>query len=155
GSRRVGRVSPIAATGAAVELPAERSRRRPARTVWSVILLIIGAALLAIGIALGLVTPLALFIAFFGGLFSFTGIALGAHLIMPPLLRLSGRALGSGPSGRLAAANAVRFPERSARSTIGLVIGVTLVTMFAVALASYETMTLQAFENDPALREEL
>ena len=155
GSRRVGRVSPIAATGAAVELPAERSRRRPARTVWAVILLIIGAALLAIGIALGLVTPLALFIAFFGGLFSFTGIALGAHLIMPPLLRLSGRALGSGPSGRLAAANAVRFPERSARSTIGLVIGVTLVTMFAVALASYETMTLQAFENDPALREEL
>ncbi|EYT56462.1 ABC transporter permease [Leucobacter sp. UCD-THU] len=151
GSRRVGRVSPIAATGAAVELPADRAGRRPARTVWAVILLIIGVALLAIGIVLGLMTPLALFIAFMGGLFSFTGIALGAHFVMPPLLRISGRALGNGPSGRLAAANAVRFPERSARSTIGLVIGVTLITMFAVALASYETMTLQAFASDPRL----
>lgn len=152
GSRRVGRVSPIAATGAAVELPAEQSRRRPARTVWATILLVTGAALLAIGIVLGLMTPLALLISFLGGILSFTGIALGAHLVMPPLLRLSGRALGRGPSGRLAVANAVRFPERSARSTIGLVIGVTLVTMFAVALASYETMTLQAFAHSPALK---
>ncbi|WP_336992997.1 ABC transporter permease [Leucobacter sp. VD1] len=152
GSRRVGRVSPIAATGAAVELPAEQSRRRPARTVWATILLVSGAALLAIGIVLGLATPLALLISFVGGILSFTGIALGAHLIMPPLLRLSGRAFGRGPSGRLAVANAGRFPERSARSTIGLVIGVTLVTMFAVALASYETMTLQAFAHSPALR---
>ncbi|WP_024357453.1 ABC transporter permease [Leucobacter chironomi] len=152
GSRRVGRVSPIAATGAAIELPAEQSRRRPARTVWATILLVTGAALLAIGIVLGLMTPLALLISFLGGILSFTGIALGAHLVMPPLLRLSGRALGRGPSGRLAVANAVRFPERSARSTIGLVIGVTLVTMFAVALASYETMTLQAFAHSPALK---
>ena len=152
GSRRVGRVSPIAATGAAVELPAEQSRRRRARTVWATILLVTGAALLAIGIVLGLMTPLALLISFLGGILSFTGIALGAHLVMPPLLRLSGRALGRGPSGRLAVANAVRFPERSARSTIGLVIGVTLVTMFAVALASYETMTLQAFAHSPALK---
>ena len=33
----------------------------------------------------------------------------------------------------------MRYPERSSRTTIGLVIGVTLVTMFAVALASYQT----------------
>ena len=152
GSRRVGAVSPIEATGAAVELRPEAARRRTGRTVWAMILLIAGAALLALGIALGLVSPLGLFVAFLGGLASFTGIVTGAHLVMPPLLRLAGRALGTSPTGRLAAANAVRFPERSSRATIGLVIGVTLVTLFAVALASYRTMALIAFDADPAMR---
>ncbi|WP_449283206.1 FtsX-like permease family protein [Leucobacter sp.] len=151
GSRRVGRVSPVAATGAAVELRPEEARGRTARTVWAVILVVVGAALLGLGLLLSLVSPLALLVSFFGGLCSFTGIALGAHLVMPPLLRLAGRLFAGTPTGRLAAANAVRFPERSSRSTIGLVIGVTLVTMFAVALDSYRTMTLLAFENDPML----
>src|SRR5690606_27911570 len=84
------------------------------------------------------------------GLSSFTGIAIGAHIVMPPVLRLSGRLLGRGPAASLASANASQFPERSARSTIGLVIGVTLVTMFAVALASYRAMTLTYFAGDAA-----
>lgn len=151
GSRRVGSVSPIAATGAAVELRPEAARGRTGRTVWAVVLLILGAVFLTLGIILGMLTPMALFVAFLGGLLSFTGIALGAHVIMPPILRLTGRLLGQGPTGRLAAANAVRFPERSSRATIGLVIGVTLVTMFAVALESYASMTLVAFDSDPAM----
>ena len=155
GSRRVGKVSPIEATGASVELRAEDARNRSGRTVWALVLMIGGLALIAIGVIAGLVTPLALLVSFVGGLLSFTGIALGAHVVMPPLLRLAGRALGGGPTGRLAAANAVRFPERSARATIGLVIGVTLVTMFAVALASYEQMTLVAFAQDPEMQAQL
>ncbi|KAM9862983.1 hypothetical protein ACI1US_01121 [Leucobacter sp. BZR 635] len=151
GSRRVAAVSPIAATGAAVELRAEDARGRTARTVWAWILLGIGAALIALGLFMSIVSPLALLVSFFGGLFSFTGIAVGAHVIMPPVLRLTGKLIDRGPTGSLAAANAVRFPERSARSTIGLVIGVTLVTMFAVAMESYRTMTLAAFDNDPAM----
>lgn len=155
GSRRVGRVSPIEATGAAVERRPEEATHRSGRTVWAMVLMILGLALLALGVIAGLVTPLALPIAFVGGVLSFTGLAIGAHLVMPPLLRLAGRALGNGPAGRLAAANAVRFPERSARATIGLVIGVTLVTMFAVALASYEHMTLTVFEQDAEMRSQL
>lgn len=155
GSRRVGKVSPIEATGAAVELNAEESSRRSGRTVWAIIMMLIGLALIALGIVLSLATPFALLVSFIGGLVSFTGIALGAHLVMPPLLRLTGHALGSGPTGRLAAANAVRFPERSARATIGLVIGVTLVTMFAVALATYERMALVAFSHDAEMANEL
>ncbi|MDI6022406.1 FtsX-like permease family protein [Leucobacter sp. UT-8R-CII-1-4] len=155
GSRRVAKVSPIEATGAAVEMTAEQASQRGGRTVWAILLMLIGIALMALGIVLGLMTPLALLISFFGGLFSFTGLALGAHLVMPPLLRLAGRALGNGPTGRLAAANAVRFPERSARATIGLVIGVTLVTMFAVALATYERMALVAFAHDAEMAAEL
>ncbi|UOQ56318.1 ABC transporter permease [Leucobacter allii] len=155
GSRRVGRVSPIAATGAAVEERPEEARAHRGRTVGAWILIAVGAALLALGVLLGLLTPLALLVAFCGGLCSFTGIVLGAHVIMPPLLRFAGRATGRGPSGALAAANAVRFPERSARATIGLVVGVTLVTMFAVALDSYRSMTLLAFADDPTLAGEL
>ncbi|MEJ6488384.1 FtsX-like permease family protein [Leucobacter sp. USCH14] len=151
GSRRVASVSPIAATGAAVELRPEAARGRSGRSVWAVILIMSGCALLALGLVLGFLTPLALFVAFIGGLTSFTGIAIGAHLIMPPVLRLAGRVIGRGPTGALAAANAMRYPERSARSTIGLVIGVTLVTLFAVALDSYRSMTLLAFELDPAM----
>ncbi len=49
----------------------------------------------------------------------------------------SAELLGRGPTGRLAAENAVRYPERSTRTTIGVVIGVALVTMFAVALGTY------------------
>ncbi|MHA3722967.1 ABC transporter permease [Leucobacter sp. HY1910] len=145
GSRRVGTVSPIAATGAAVELTTEQAKNRTGRTVIAILFLVGGAVLLALGLLLSLGSPFALLVSFFGGLFSFTGIAIGAHFVMPPLLNLTGRTLGRGPVGTIAAGNAVRFPERSARSTIGLVIGVTLVTMFAVALESYKDMAFQAF----------
>ncbi|MBK0420578.1 ABC transporter permease [Leucobacter sp. CSA2] len=149
GSRRVAGVSPIAATGAAVEQNQEESRSRRSRSVWALILMILGAAILAVGVYLGMVTALGLVVAFFGGLISFTGIAIGAHLVMPPVLRLAGRALGSGPATRIAVANAERYPERTSRSAIGLVIGVTLVTMFSVALATYEQMTLAIFADEP------
>ena len=148
GSRRVAGVSPIAATGATVERTAADARRAPARTVFSLLLMIGGAGMLAIGIALGLVNPLAILVSFIGGLLSFTGIAIGAHLVMPPLLKLAGKLVGAGPVGRVATANAERAPERTARSTIGLVIGITLVTMFAVALASYQSMMLDMFGGD-------
>ncbi|WP_241488072.1 ABC transporter permease [Leucobacter japonicus] len=155
GTRRVAGVSPIAATGAAVEPAPSAARERTGRTVWALILIATGIGCLALGLLVGMVTPLGLFVAFLGGLGSFTGIVVGAHLIMPTLLRATGRLLGGSPTGRIAAANAVRTPDRSARSTIGLVIGVTLVTMFAVALESYHSMTLRAFANDPALADTL
>ena len=79
----------------------------------------------------GLASPLGVFIGLVGGILSFTGIVLGAHVVMPPVLRLVGRLLGTSPAARLAAENAVRHPERVSRMTIGLVIGVTLVTTFA------------------------
>ena len=151
GSRRVAGVSPIAATGAAVEMRPEASRGRTSRTVLAIVFIVVGAALLALGIILSFMTPLALMVSFFGGLFSFTGIAIGAHLIMPPMLRLAGMLSGRGITGRIAAANTVRFPERSARSTIGLVIGVTLIVMFAVALESYRVVSQQLFEADPEM----
>jgi putative ABC transport system permease protein len=70
---------------------------------------------------------------------------------MPPALRLVGRMLGRSAPARLAAENALRYPERSSRTTIGLVIGVTLVTMFSVAIGSYQDMIHQAQRDRPEL----
>src|SRR5690606_8941159 len=95
---------------------------------------------LALGIAAGLVSIFGILIAFVGGILSFTGIALGATLVMPPALRLVGRAFGRTAVARLAAENALRYPERSSRMAIGVVMGVTLVTMFAVALESVKAV---------------
>lgn len=96
--------------------------------------------LLALGIAAGLVTPLGVIVAFAGGILSFTGLSLGATLVMPPVLRLVGRWFGRSATARLAAENALRYPERSSRMAIGVVMGVTLVTMFAVALESTKSV---------------
>ena len=64
-------------------------------------------------------------------------------LFMPPVLRLVGRMFGSSATARLAAENALRYPERSSRMAIGVVMGVTLVTMFAVALESVKQMLIE------------
>jgi putative ABC transport system permease protein len=88
----------------------------------------------------GLASPIGVLIGVLGGILSFSGVIAGATSIMPPALRLVGRVLGRGAVGRLAAENAVRYPERAAHTTIGLVIAVTLVTTFAVATASFQNL---------------
>ncbi|MCK3770036.1 FtsX-like permease family protein [Microbacterium aerolatum] len=151
GSRRVLSVTPLQAIAGSVERSHEDAAARPARHVGALLLLILGAALLVFGVLVGLVTPLGVIVSFFGGLLSFTGISLAAVLVMPPLLRLVGRLFGRSATARLAAENAHRYPERSSRMAIGVVMGVTLVTMFAVALESVKVLLTKAAggELDP------
>lgn len=149
GSRRVLVVTPMEALGAAHERRAEDVARRPARNRTAIVLFSIGTAILAFAMLLGLATPLAVLIGVIGGVFSFTGVILGAGMVMPTALRLTGRVLGRGPTGRLAAENAVRYPERSTRTTIGVVIGVALVTMFAVALGTFGDLMQRAQQDNP------
>lgn len=136
GARRVLTVTPLQALGSSNEVSREEIVRRTARNITAIVLVIVGALLLAAGIVIGLLSPIGVAVAFLGGVISFTGIALGAALFMPPLLRLTGRLFGHSAVARLASENALRYPERSSRMAIGVVIGVTLVTMFAVALES-------------------
>ena len=138
GSRRVTTVTALEALGRSEELSREEARARPGRNRTALVLAITGFMLLAAGIVLGLVHPAAVLIGLLGGILSLTGIVLGADVVMPPVLRLAGRLSGRSAPARLAAENAVRHPQRSSRATIGLVIGVTLVTMFAVAMAGLE-----------------
>lgn len=136
GSRRVLEVTPLAALAGSAPRTADEAAGTVRRRVAAVSLFAVGAALLTLGILVGFVTPLGVVIAFFGGLASFTGLSLGAAVVMPPLLRLTGRLFGRSAAARLAAENALRYPERSSRMAIGVVMGVTLVTMFAVATES-------------------
>ncbi|PXA68822.1 ABC transporter permease [Cryobacterium arcticum] len=151
GSRRVLTVSPMQAVGAAQELSLEEAIRRPARNVIAVVLIIAGVLFLAGGVIVGQVSEYGVLLGLVGGLLSFSGLVLGSHLIMPPILRLVGRGLGTNTPVMLAAANSQQHPERSSRATIGLVIGVTLITMFAVAGATFEKMMELAME-DPSVR---
>lgn len=151
GSRRVLSVSPMQATGNAEEPSREQSVGRTGRNILAIVLMVIGFGFLALGIMIGLVSPLGVLVGLVGGVVSFTGLVFGAHLVMPPVLRFTGSLLGRSAPARLAAANAVRYPERSSRTTIGLVIGVTLITMFAVAVQSYRTIVFAGAANDPEL----
>jgi len=137
GSRRVLLVTPMQATGAALEESRDEAAGHRGRNRLAVVLFVLGTGLLVLAVIVGLVSPIGVLVGVFGGIISFTGLILGAELVMPPTLRLVGRMLGKSPSARLAAENAVRYPERSSRMTIGLVIGITLVTMFAVAAATF------------------
>lgn len=149
GSRRVLRVRPIEAISQSVEADREELGRRRARNVTAIVLVLLGAALLVTGVVVGMTQPEGVLIGMVGGILSFTGVVLAAHVVMPPVLRLVGRAFGGSPAARLAAENAVRNPERASRMTIGLVIGVTLVTTFAVTMESYRAILLAAMEARP------
>jgi putative ABC transport system permease protein len=150
GSRRILDVTPVQAGAAAVEPSREEASARPVRNVVAFVLLGVGAMLLAAGVVLGLVSMFGVLVALLGGILSFSGVVLGAPLFMPAILRLVGRMLGRGPAATIAAANAVRNPARSTRATIGVVIGVTLVTMFAVAAQGYVDMIMRGREAYPA-----
>jgi putative ABC transport system permease protein len=151
GSRRVTTVTPLEALGRSEELSREETLARPGRNRTALVLAILGFVLLGMGVVLGLVNPAAILIGLVGGILSFTGIVLGADVVMPPVLRLAGRLSGRSAPARLAAENAVRHPQRSSRATIGLVIGVTLVTMFAVAMAGFETSIRVAQAQNPSV----
>ena len=149
GSRRVLEVTPLQAISGSTprahdELAGSRGRR-----IASIGLSIAGAGLLALGALAGLVNPLGVVIAFVGGILSFTGLVLGAALIMPPLLSLTGRLFGRSATARLAAQNALRYPERSSRMAIGVVMGVALVVMFAVAGESVKALLTASAGGEP------
>ena len=140
GSRRVLDVTPLQALGGSVERTHEDLRGRPVRNRVVAAVGVFGILLLAGGIGLGLLTPLGVLVAFVGGLLSFTALTLGASVVMPRLLALTGRLFGSSAAAKLAAQNALRYPERSSRMAIGVVMGVALVVMFAVASESAKVL---------------
>ncbi|MFD6697992.1 MULTISPECIES: FtsX-like permease family protein [unclassified Microbacterium] len=143
GSRRVLTVTPLQALAGSAERTVAETGARGSRHLGAITMFVLGGALLAGGVVVGLSSPLGVVVAFFGGVFSFSGLAIGSVLVMPPVLRLVGRLFGRGATARLAAENALRHPERSSRMAIGVVMGVTLVTMFAVALESAKALMVR------------
>jgi len=154
GSRRVLQVTPLQATDAVQDVPVSGRSRRVVRTVFAALLVGGGGLLLVAGVVVGLADASGVLIAFSGGVLSFTGVVVGAHALMPAVLSAVGRTFGTSQVARLAAENALRQPERSTRATIGIVIGVTLVTTLSVALETLRTF-ISALAEDPAVAAQL
>ncbi len=117
----------------------------------AIVLGIVGLALLALGVVISLSDQLGILLSVLGGMISFTGFVLGAVLFMPSALAAVGTLAGSSAPASLAAKNARRYPERSTRMTVGLVIGVTLITMFAVAAQTFDDTARRATQANPSL----
>jgi putative ABC transport system permease protein len=149
GSRRVLDVRPIEALSNSAERSMPEIAGIRGRHALSAVLVAAGILFLALGVVLGLKYPPAVLIGLVGGLLSFTGIVFASDRVIPPVLRVVGRLLGSSRPAKIAAENALRYPERSSRMTIGLVIGVTLVTTFSVTMQTFQSMLAIGARNDP------
>ncbi|WP_068120638.1 FtsX-like permease family protein [Nocardioides massiliensis] len=74
-------------------------------------------------------------------------------ILVPGLIRLSSGLVGrlGGPALRLASANAVRNPRRTATSTAALLVGTTLISAIVVGMASVRTTMESELDRDKPL----
>ena len=154
GSRVVLGVSPATAlAGTLAHRPATR-RASLVRAVLGAMGILGGGLVLAVGALLGESNPGAGFVvAFLGAAGSGTGFLIGARFVIPRVVSTLSRVLGSDPASVVARRNAVLDPLRTTRSTLGLVIGVALVTTFASGTSALQS-SVAAWELDPARRAE-
>lgn len=145
------RVAPLAALRpAGSPTLAERSGRTRA---WVAGTLVVGGGL---GLALGVVVAaqvdlvLGLLLGVAGGAASFVGVVVGAVFWVPRLVGWVGvlGARAGGPAARLAAANSVRNPRRTAATSAALFIGVTLVAMMSTGAAIARTSLTSALAEE-------
>ncbi|SFC16235.1 putative ABC transport system permease protein [Nocardioides terrae] len=85
-----------------------------------------------------------------GGGAAFTGVLLLGPVLMPALVRAAGSLLGrfAGPEARLASANAVRNPRRTAATAASLLVGVTLTTAVLTGMATARDAITDAGDTD-------
>lgn len=130
-TRAVTRVSPLAALRPA-ETPGARSRAGRIRLGLGLVTVVGSTAVLV-----GAVSAHSMPVLLLGGMGSFVGVLLLGPVVVPALLRVAGRLLRrTGPSLRIASANAVRNPRRSAATAASLLVGVTLTTAVLTGMAS-------------------
>ncbi|WP_168211840.1 ABC transporter permease [Ruania zhangjianzhongii] len=153
-ARLATRVAPLAALRPADAPPTSRASK--VRVVIAAVAVVGGGALLALGLSLAGsggdsdLLIVALGVGMLGGLLSLFGLLLGCVLIVPALIRLVGRLLQRNVPARVAVANAVRNPRRSAATASALVIGVTLVTMMSTgALAAGNALSSELDSRFP------
>lgn len=137
-ARSATRVAPLAALRPS-DAPTLRARSGRTRLVFSLLALVGGFAALGGGVALGMNggTQFGLVAAVGGGALAFFGVVLSAVLWLPRVAAvLGGLVARTGPAARLAVANTLRNPRRTAATSTALLIGVTLVTMMSTGAAS-------------------
>ncbi|WP_329481477.1 ABC transporter permease [Kribbella sp. NBC_01484] len=131
-ARRATKVAPLAALRPEAA-PAAASKAGVLRLILGFLLLAGGGLLLAAGASSHQVL-----IGVAGGVVSFLGILAIGSLLVPALIRLIGTlpARSGGVPARIAVANAIRNPKRTAATTSALLIGVTLISLTCVGIAS-------------------
>lgn len=129
-TRAVVRVSPLTALRPA-DAPSTHTDAGRVRIALGLLTVALGSLALALAVASGAMVPLLV-----GGVVSFVGVLLLGPVTVPLVLRGLGRLGRSGGAVRIAAANAVRNPRRSAATTASLLVGVTLATAILVGTAS-------------------
>ncbi|WP_225227075.1 FtsX-like permease family protein [Oerskovia gallyi] len=137
-ARAATRVAPLAALRPS-DAPTVSTGAGRVRLVASILLVVGGASLLALGIVLGQQgsAEMGLLAATAGGAASFVGVLIGAIFWLPRVVSVVGKALtGSGSTAKLAAANTLRNPRRTAATSTALLIGVTLVAMMSTGAVS-------------------
>jgi putative ABC transport system permease protein len=149
-ARRATRVPPVAALREA--LPEIQSLSR-ARVIGGAVTLLVGCALLGVGLSGATSASLELLGA--GVLLIFLGVASLAPLVVGPVAIVLGWPVRRlrGAAGLLARENARRNPRRTALTSAALMIGLALVTTVAVLTASFRASADAAIEG--ALRGDL
>jgi putative ABC transport system permease protein len=136
-ARAAARVAPLAALRPA-EAPGRCGTGR-AQAVFAGLATVGGLVVMAGGVVLGMSGSIdvGLFAAVLGGSVSLVGVIAGSVFWLPRVAAVLGRVAGAGgPAARLASANALRNPRRTAATSTALLVGVTLVSMMTTGAAS-------------------
>ncbi|MGP7960366.1 ABC transporter permease [Sanguibacter sp. A247] len=137
-ARAATRVAPLAALRPA-DAPSIR-QGSTGRLVTSIVATVLGVLLLGGGVAAGIVLErpeIGLLLGIPGGAISFVGLIVGSVFWIPAVASAVGRLLSrTGAAARLASANTLRNPHRTAATSTALLIGVTLVAMMSTGAAS-------------------
>ena len=148
-ARAATRVAPLAALRPA-DAPAFTHRRNLPRLVLSCLATAGGVALLgwAVAAASSMDEVAALGIGVLGGALSFVGVLVSAVFWVPAVVAAAGRLLApSGTAAKLAVANTIRNPRRTAATSAALLIGVTLVALMSTGAASARTTLGSALDS--------
>src|SRR5690625_2617747 len=136
-ARAATRVAPLAALRP-TSAPGLRSKAGKFRLTISLLGMIGGGLLLIFGVILAKTEALLGFgVAVLGGMASFIGVIVGGVFVIPKVVGLFGKLAGrlTGATAKIATANTVRNPRRTAATATALLIGVTLVTMMSTGAA--------------------
>jgi putative ABC transport system permease protein len=148
-ARAATRVAPLAALRPA-DAPRATERSGRVRLISSLVLLVGGVAGLVLGITVASRYDLmiGLGIGVLAGVVSFVGMLLGSVFWVPRLVGWIGglAARSGGTAARLAAANSIRNPRRTASTSAALFIGVTLVAMMSTGAASTRSALDQSLQ---------
>lgn len=139
-ARHAIRIPPIAAL-AGWTPPSTRSSRR--RFGVGTAVGVLGALALVLGLARGVIQLVGL-----GAVMIFMGVAMLAPLVARPMSSVLGRPLAAlGVSGKLGRENSMRSPRRTAQTASALMVGLALVSTFAVFGASIATSATSSIND--------